>query len=78
MMKLAIGMSAFAPKVNSRTDAYYGILNFLFQYRKVESTVLAGGLAQTRDARGSASDTIKPLVAIAPCGGPVGKRSLDI
>ncbi|CAF1050154.1 unnamed protein product [Adineta ricciae] len=40
-------------------------------YRKVESTVLTGGLAQIRDVRGSASDTIKPFVAIAPCGGPV-------
>ena len=40
--------------------------------------MLTGGLAQIRDVRGSTSDTIKPFVAIAPCGGPVGKRSLDV
>ncbi|UJR14874.1 hypothetical protein I4U23_001859 [Adineta vaga] len=40
-------------------------------YKKMETSNITDYSAQFRDTRSSTGDTIKPFVAMAPCGGPI-------
>ncbi len=44
-----------------------------FLYRKVETTAITDYSSRFRENSSPTAATIKPYVAMAPCGGPIGK-----
>jgi hypothetical protein len=48
--------------------------HFEFSYRKIETAAISDYSSQFRDPSSSTGATIKPFVAMAPCGGPIGKK----
>ncbi len=45
-----------------------------FLNRKIETGTITDYSAQFRETTGSSGALIKPFVAMAPCGGPIGKQ----
>jgi shikimate kinase len=63
LMKLHISMTEF---FSNRGD-------WNFFYRKIETSTISDYSSQFRDVNSPGGGTIKPFVAMAPCGGPLGK-----
>ena len=43
-------------------------------YKKIETGTITDYSSQFRESGGQSGALIKPLVAMAPCGGPIGKQ----
>jgi hypothetical protein len=57
----------------SMTDFFFYERRFEFFYRKIETSTISDYSSQFRDVNSPGGGTIKPFVAMAPCGGPLGK-----